>query len=575
MTGSNAVPPPAYQSAAALEQFLGDPDDDGTPASFAASVEADDAGEMPVALMAALREWEFPALLVPEALGGRLRTFEELFAVSRVVARRDVRAAVSYGTALLGANPVWLWGDADQRGWLADRLRGGDLGSFAMSERDHGSDLAGCQVVARPDGSGGYLLSGEKWPIGNATRGTFATVYARTGPRDFSLLLLDKAALPARRWSNTPRVPTLGLRGHDMSGIVFDECPVPGAAVLGRPGTGIAQTLKALQVTRTLIGALSLGSLDTALRIALGHGQRRVLYGAAITALPVVRDVLVRAYLDLLVGECVAVPATRAISVAPDRLSLWSGIVKYFVPTTVEQAVADLRTVLSARGYLRDALPARAFQKLDRDQAIAGIFEGTTHVNLGGIAAQLPFVLTRPAPGEADDDLLTALFDRSREATPWTPDGRRLQLTNGGRDEITASWSVAVERVLARPGAGAPLRAVLAELDTAWARARAHYEGASPVAAAREPQLLAFSMARTHCVLHAAACLLWTWLHDDAAGDDLLVACLERLVQRLAPERQLSPEAADAVWDALLSQASGRQLFSLTPLPLGGPVPVP
>src|SRR4029450_9223690 len=129
-----------------------------------------------------------------------------------------------------------------------------------------------------------------------------------------------------------PPVKTVGLRGHDLSGVVFDGCRVPASAVIGRDGAGLTQTLKLLQITRTGVAALSLGTMDAAVRIALDYSHERRLYGQPIYALPIIRDYLVQAHLDSLIPECVAMPVMRALSVAPDRLSLWSSIAKYFVP---------------------------------------------------------------------------------------------------------------------------------------------------------------------------------------------------------------------------------------------------
>ncbi|MFY1672730.1 acyl-CoA dehydrogenase family protein [Plantactinospora sp. WMMB334] len=546
----------ADRAAVELEEHLGDPGDTSRPSAFAHAVESDDREEMPWQVMEELRAWGFPRFLVPAAYGGRLYSFQEVFSLCRSIARRDLRPAVSFGTTLLGANPVWLWGDDRQRRWLADRLLAGDLGSFAMSERDHGSDLGGCQVTAERAGDD-YLLDGEKWPVGNATRGAFCTLYAKTGPRRFSLLLVEKRRLPPDRFRNSAGVPTVGLRGHDLSGISFAGCPVPADALLGTEGAGIQQTLKTLQITRTLIAALSLGSLDTALRLAYAHARGRRLYGASILELPVIRDILVRAYLDLIIGECVSIPAARAITEAPERLGLWSAIVKYFVPVTVERAIAELNTVLSARGYLRDSLPARTFQKLHRDQAIASIFEGTTHVNLSSIAADL---LVAPTGPSGDAALLPALFARHRSSTPWAPDGRRLHLTNGGFDEIGASWPEAIaglsswEPVRRLDAARAEMFARLATVDR-----RAY------------GSLSAHAAARVHCVLHAAACLVQTWRHNSGgafADEEWLVACLERLTQHLDPSRQLSSGPVATVERRLAAQVDAAEMFSLTPIPL-------
>ncbi|SDZ19768.1 Acyl-CoA dehydrogenase [Micromonospora pattaloongensis] len=546
----------ADRSAAELEQFLGDPNHPEAVSAFSRSVEEDERDEMPWHAMDALRSWQFPGFLVPQAFGGRLHSFQELFAMCRTIARRDLRLAVSFGTTLLGANPVWLWGDDRQRRWLAGRLLAGDLGSFAMSERDHGSDLAGCQVSARRVGDR-YVLNGEKWPVGNATRGAFCTLYVTTGPRQFSLLLVDKARLPAERHHNSPGVPTVGLRGHDLSGIAFTDCPVPADALLGPPGAGIPQTLKTLQITRTLIAALSLGSLDTALRVAYAHARGRRLYGAPITALPAIRDILVRAYLDLIIGECVSIPAVRAITEAPERLSLWSAIVKYFVPVTVERALADLNTVLSARGYLRDTVPARTFQKLHRDQAIASIFEGTTHVNLSSVAADLVFA---PAGAGGDPAPLPALFDRRAELTPWTHDARRLHLTNGGRDEIGGAWPELASRFSSWKS--------VRRLDAAH---RELVERLSGVDRRAHGSMLAHTAARVHCVLHAAACVLLTGVHNTGgvfADESWMLAALDRLAQHLDPTWQLSPGPLAAVEGMLTAQVEAPELFSLTPIPL-------
>ncbi|MEU5266065.1 acyl-CoA dehydrogenase family protein [Amycolatopsis sp. NPDC021455] len=553
--------PVALHAAADLERALGDPFDPAAPVSFAELVALDRRGEMPFAVMDRLRELGFPRYIVPAADGGSLGSFEELFALCRVVARRDLRPAVSYGTTMLGSNPVWMWGDAGQRAWLAERILGGGLGSFAMSEADHGSDLGGCEVSVS-DG----LLTGVKWPIGNAVRGGFLTVYARTSPREFSLLLLDKSRLDPACWRNEPAVGTLGLRGHDLSGIAFDGCPVPPGALLGRAGTGVAKTLKTLQLTRTLIASLSLGSLDTALRLTLAHCLGRRLYGQSVDRLPVVRDLLVKAYLDLLVGECVAVPVTRSITLAPSRLSLWSSVVKYLVPVLAEESIANLATVLSARHYLDHGPLAPVFQKLQRDHAIAGIFEGTTHVNLAAIASQLPLVVAGLAD-TADETLVARLFTPDTEAPAWRPAQDRLELTTEGRDEITAGWDAAV--ATARTFGDPDLAVVLSIVD--GYRTALHREVAATLpgpAGQQHAPVRAFTLARTHSLLHAAASCLHTYLAGGAEGD-WLVPCLWRIVQRFDPSADL-PEAHTAAAERLMmAQFEGNLLFSLTPLPLG------
>ncbi|MEU6034757.1 acyl-CoA dehydrogenase family protein [Actinomadura sp. NPDC047616] len=565
---------PAHRIAADLDAYLGDPMDDGAgPFSYRAIVEAEERDELPPGAVEAVRAWGFPGYLVPRHLGGRLTTLEELFLVTRAVSRRSVTVAVMYGSGLLAVNPVWLWGDPRQQKTVAEGVLRGDLACFGVSEADHGSDVTACEARAEAAGDG-LVLTGVKWPVGNATRGRFVTAYARTGPRDFSLLLVDKDELDPASWSALPPVRTVGLRGHDLSGVEFTGARLPAGCVIGRPGSGLVQTLKTLQITRTAIAALSLGTMDAVVRIGMEYAGRRTLYGAEIYRIPVIRDQLLKAHLDLLVAECVALPVARALTVAPGRLSLWSSIVKYFVPVLGEEVVAGVGTVLAARGYLREGVAHGAFQKLQRDHAIASVFEGTTHVNLANVAAQLPYLAGATGDGQGDDDLLADLFTWTQAPPPWRPDGRSLRLTNEGRDEIgarfeeTAGAVVAEAGVHAAPGVAARLADLVSVVDDLRAGLRkgvlADPDDTSSVAA--------LGRARRYCEIHAMVSCMLTWLHNHRAfggafaDGQWLVLCLERLVQGVRPDTALSEQFAPPVEDAMFRCRDGRRWFSLTAL---------
>ena len=583
-----AVPSPAHRAAADLDARLGDPlDDSAGPFSYKAIVEAEERDELPAGAVDVVRDWGFPAYLVPCHLGGRLATLEELFFVTRCISRRSLTIAVMYGSGLLAVNPVWLWGDPRQQRTVADGVLGGELACFGVSEADHGSDVTACeaQAVPGPD-DGGLVLTGTKWPVGNATRGRFVTAYVRTGPRDFSLILVDKRDLDPGTWSVLPPVRTLGLRGHDLSGIVFDGARVPAGAVIGRPGAGLVQTLKTLQITRTAIAALSIGTMDAVVRIGMRYARDRRLYGADIYQIPVIRDHLVKAHLDLLIAECTAVPVARTLTVAPGRLSLWSSIVKYFVPVQGEEVVASIGAVLAARGYLREGVAHGVFQKLQRDHAIASIFEGTTHVNLSNVAVQLPFLVgDQPrTEAEASGDLLADLFAWTRTPPEWRPDGRLLQLTNEGLDEIgqgyeaTAEELLATARVFAAPDVAADLASVLARIGELRSRLHAQVRADPSDTTSAE----ALRRARRYCELHAMVSCMLTWLHNHAefggafADGAWLVLCLERLLQRTWPDMPLSERYLPSVEEAMFRCADEGRWFSLLSLTENAhPLPTP
>jgi alkylation response protein AidB-like acyl-CoA dehydrogenase len=565
----------AREQAESLDEFLGGFWTSGSRLSVPQVLSTEEGMDLPWPAFDALHEWGLHRFLVPDGFGGRLTSLEELFQLFRTISRRDIRIVVALGSGMLGANPVWLWGSDPQRRWLAERVLAGELGSFGMSERDHGSDLAGCTFTAQRRGDKFYL-TGEKWPIGNGNRGSFVTVYAQTGPGSFSLLLVDKTSVPKSKLRALPMVGTLGMRGHDLSGLTFDDCPVPVSAVIGGGGAGIAQTLKTLQITRTIIAATSLGALDTALRICLQYTQERRLYGSAIESIPVIRDTLTRVYLDILIGECASLPAARALAVLPERLSLWSSIVKYLVPVMADEDLAQLATVLSARYYLQDTERSRLFQKIQRDHAVVGIFEGTTHVNLSVIARHLASLAESREPGESHDDvLLSQLFSVDGTSAIWHPDGNMLTLISSGPDPAVRGWSYVkdqVARCVTTNPVHAELLDVVNRVDALWSEHQRRVAELNPGSMSRTPAR-GFSEARVFALLYAAAACVLTWWHSKDNGalaepfnrGEWVVLALWRILQRLDSTVTLPERHAEAAAQWMFDQHMGDRSFSVAP----------
>lgn len=540
----------AQAAAQDLELDLGDPCSPDAPISFARLMEHDEREEPPSEAFETLRRRGAHAQLVPEAWGGRLTSFEELLALVRVLSRRDLVLTTGLGSTMLAAIPVWAWGSDDQRHQVAGLLlEQGAFGCFAVSERDAGSDL-GATATRADLVDGGYRLQGEKWLVGNASRASFVVAMTRTGP-SLSLLFLRPDQLPAGALRRLPRIKTLGLRGHDMGGLAFEDCPLPADALLGPGGRGMEMALTTLQYTRTMIGGMALGAADTALRLALGWGRARRLYGEPILAIPAVRGLLLGAFLDLLIAECVVTVAARALTLAPRRMPLWAAVTKYLVPSLCERIVRDAAAVLSARYYLREGVADGFFQKIARDVAIAGIFEGTQLVQLSLIASQLGR-LEKTGRRDPEPVDLERLCDLGTPAPAWDPSGTRLRVGDPGGDELVERWF-----------GGARDRAVGSRAIAALRTLEAQRRGC----AGEE-----FTQARIHCRLHAAACCLQIWRTNrdrlaHAAGGEWLAPCLERLAggEDWAPA---GTDLAGPAFDWMLHQFERGELFSITPLEL-------
>ncbi|MEV4757000.1 acyl-CoA dehydrogenase family protein [Micromonospora sp. NPDC049559] len=590
-----ATPPDALGPARELERRLGDPEDPTVEFSFARSRSLDEREEFPEAICAGLTAWGLHRYFVPPEYGGALRSYEELLHLVRLVARRDLTVAIGYGKTFLGAVSAWVAGTPEQCADLAERVLAGTPVAWALTERDHGSDLLAGEVVAtRAEES--FRLTGEKWLINNATRGRLLTVLARTDPaggaRGFDLLLVDKERLGPDALRCLPKVRTLGIRGADISGVAFAGAVLPAAARLGPPGSGLETVLRGLQLTRTMCAALSLGAGEHALRIASAWAGARRLYGRVLADLPAARRVLLDAYADQLAAEATAVVAARMIHWLPGELSVASAAVKYLLPVRTEASIAALGRLLGARSIFADG----DFQKVGRDARIVSLFDGSTVVNLHAVVSQFPNLVRgyrRPRPWSR----LRPVADLRRAVPPF--DRERLALA--ARDGLTVlaalpdAARVLAELALARPGltTAAELAGALARhtdrLHATIARLRPARGGApgTHLAAAQD-------LAR--CYAGAAAVTLWLANHDradqewpghDRAGHDRagqerpghdraecgsaalwtdgrwLAAVLGRLLGELGEPVRPRPEVDEALWAGLTGQAASRRLFSL------------
>ncbi|MGV9319647.1 AMP-binding protein [Streptomyces sp. NPDC003660] len=566
-----------YAFSRELEVRLGDPGDGRRAFSYQGVARADRAEEFPADVCRELDALGLPRWFVPARLGGELRGAEELSQLIRILARRDFTVALGHAKTYLGAASVWLAGRPEQAGALAREVCRGAVVSLALTERTHGSDLLAGELRAERT-AGGWRLDGEKWLINNAGRAGFVCVLARTRPgggsRGFSLFLVDKARLAPGTWRALPRVPTHGVRGADISGIAFDGAELPSDALVGVEGAGLEVILKGFQITRTLCSAMSLGMADHALRIATGFARAHRLYGRPLADLPHAARTLAETYADLLAMEAVSLVATRSAHTLTEELSAVSAVVKYLVPTLGDEVIGALRGLLGARAMLVEDFADGAFQKLERDHRIVGIFDGSTAVNLNALINQFPVLARGYRKGLADRDGVTAAA--RLDGPPPELDHDRLTLYARAGVSVVQTLPEAVRRAkeLAPPSVAERAVRLLALADEVHEELAAHRHSARAVPEA------AFDSAGRYALVYAGAASLHLWLEnrDGAAADGplwhdaaWLDAVLARLLHRLTGAPDLDDADGpplDALLPALHAQHEQGLLFSLLHCPL-------
>ncbi|MEV8404153.1 acyl-CoA dehydrogenase family protein [Streptomyces niveus] len=583
---------PPYRLAEEFDRFLGDPDDPGEVFSYARCAELDEKEEFPADICDRFQEWGLPDEYVPVEHGGRLHDYEQVLQLVRTVARRDLTCAIGHGKTYLGGVCVWVAGSAEQGARLGADIMAGVPVSLGLTERAHGSDLLANDVrtddeadktdkAADPDDKADHwLVSGEKWLINNATRGSVLSLLTRThpdgGPRGFSVLLVDKRELDEGTYRHLPKIPTLGIRGADISGIAFDGARVPRSALVGAQGAGLEIVLKALQLTRTMCAALSLGAGDHGLRLGLDFAEERELYGRRLIDIPQARHVLAGAAADVLLHEAVALVAARAVQTQTAELSVTSAVVKYLLPTGTDQVLADLTGLLGARAFLKGVHADGRFQKVERDHRIVGLFDGNTLVNLNSLVNQFRPLVRGFKRGTGDTAGAGAACDLASPLPPLDPSKLSLVARHGSG--VVAGLAASVEEITRRAGRNPALdpvaeaaRRLLAVTTEVHAEMEAYQGVLAEVPAA------AFEVARRYTLCWAGAACVGLWTQStDRLGDDpgtgalwrdglWLRAALDRLLVRLGEPAANGRETSEELLGALRAARSSGRLFSLLP----------
>ncbi|MGW6612115.1 acyl-CoA dehydrogenase [Streptomyces erythrochromogenes] len=525
---------------AELEARFGDPTDPDNPVGYTALLEADRAAVPFAAGEALLDDFRIAEEYVPRALGGRLDGMDTLVRIMRPVFRRDVGLAMGHGmTTFMAASDVWAAGSSRQRHWLAGLLRAGGKAAIAQHETAHSNDFVRSQVTARRSGDG-YLISGGKPMVNNLERAGALVLFCRTDPApgsgSHSVLLLEPGQLAGARAAVTARRTPVGLRGCRFAGVEFEDCPVPGSALLGPEGSGIRTALRSFQISRTVIAATAVAALDTSLRTAVrfdrersggwqagGGGRDGGRTGAALT----------NAFVNLLLYDALAVVATRALHLLPAETSVYSAALKYLLPRVLTETMYDLSIVLGSGFYTREGALG-IFQKHVRDVPVLSLGHAGTVACQATVIPQMPRLAR--SSWFVEDEAPAGLFRLHDDLPPLRTE--RLSLACG-RDSLSATMLAVGAGIDGDGPVERALRTLAHQLVGEFRDVRGRVlalEAAGAQATARPAK---FALMDRYALLLAAAAVLGLWDQARHGPDPFLAdpswaaAALHRIARRL------------------------------------------
>jgi alkylation response protein AidB-like acyl-CoA dehydrogenase len=323
---------------------------------------------------------------IPEEYGGAGADSIATAIVIEEVARACAASSLIPAVNKLGTMPLLLAASEELKREVLPPVASGEaMFSYALSEREAGSDAAAMRTRAVRDGDA-YVLNGSKAWITNAGVSTYYTVMASTDPskgaNGISAFVVHK---DDPGFSVGTKERKLGIKGSPTCEIYFEDCTIPASRIVGAEGTGFKTALRTLDHTRLTIGAQAVGIAQGALDATIDYVKDRKQFGKSISDFQGVQFMLAdMAMRTEAARQMVYVAAAKAERGEPD-LTFVSAAAKVLASDTAMAVTTDAVQLFGGAGYTRD-FPV---ERMMRDAKITQIYEGTNQINRMVIARQL------------------------------------------------------------------------------------------------------------------------------------------------------------------------------------------
>jgi len=329
-----------------------------------------------------------PGILIPQQYGGSgldsltyILAMEEIGAVSQTF-------ALIWQVHVMVANMYVHLGTSEQKEkWLPRFASGQNLGAFALTEAGAGSDAGGLRTRAVQDARGNWILNGNKIFISNAgTRISDGTVVMATTGEQEGRKAISCFIVPTGTpgYSLGQSFDKMAWHGMDNRELVFNDCKVPAASLLGEEGKGLRQALGGLNLGRIVFGTLGGALAQACLDEALPYTKERKQFGKSLSDFQITQAKLA--------NMATSAEATRSFA----RYVAWlhalgrdchteAAMVKLMGTKLAIESASDAYQLHGGYGFMHDYRVNRLY----REAQILAIGEGTNEVQQMLIARAL------------------------------------------------------------------------------------------------------------------------------------------------------------------------------------------
>ena len=339
--------------------------------------DVDENARFPQEALDALVTSGFNAIHVPEEYDGQGADSIAACIVIEEVARVDASASLIPAVNKLGTMGLILNGSEELKKQVLPSIASGEaMASYALSEREAGSDAASMKTRARKEGDN-WVINGTKCWITNGGKSTWYTVMAVTDPEKgangISAFMVHK---DDPGFTVGPLEKKLGIKGSPTAELYFEDCTIPADRIIGEEGTGFKTALQTLDHTRPTIGAQAVGIAQGALDAAIAYVKERKQFGKPISSFQGVEFMIADMAMNLEAARLMVYTSAARAERGEKNLGFISSASKCFASDVAMQVTTDAVQLFGGAGYTRD-FPV---ERMMRDAKITQIYEGTNQI---------------------------------------------------------------------------------------------------------------------------------------------------------------------------------------------------
>jgi len=326
----------------------------------------------------AINELGLNGMFVPEAYGGTPLSYTAYLKCVREISKACASTGLIWATTFHGLKPLIAFGTEEQKERLLPRIVEGGIGALAITEPTAGSDATGMRTRFEEDGDE-IVINGGKTFITSGDVADLMLLFGKwrdlgEGREAITALIVEKGAPGIEVLRKEDK---MGHRAASTVGLSFNDCRVPRANILGKPGQGLAILLTSLNLSRPSVAAQALGIARAAFEDSVAYINERQQSGRKIVEFQGIQFMLADMAAELATCEAWLWYVGRMIDDGMADFAVEASMLKMRASDVAMRVTTDAVQLHGGYGYCKDY----RVERLMRDAKITQIWEGTNQVH--------------------------------------------------------------------------------------------------------------------------------------------------------------------------------------------------